>query len=130
MNAEIIAIGSEMLTPFRTDTNSLYLTARLNELGIELTRKTIVGDNRVQLTDAIASAWSRANVVITMGGLGPTADDLTRECAAEVLGRTMVRDEGIIEQLVARFRARGMVMPQVNLRQAMVIAGAAILPNS
>jgi len=130
MNAEIIAIGSEMLTPFRSDTNSLFLTARLNELGIELARKTIVGDDRTQLTDAIASALSRAQVVITIGGLGPTADDLTRECAAEVLDRTMLRDDGIAAQLVARFRARGMVMPQVNLRQAMVIAGATILPNS
>ena len=130
MNAEIIAIGSEMLTPFRSDTNSLFLTARLNELGIELARKTIVGDDRAQLTDAIASALSRAEVVITIGGLGPTADDLTRECAADVLDRTMVKDDGIAEQLVARFRSRGMVMPQVNLRQAMVIAGAAVLSNS
>jgi nicotinamide-nucleotide amidase len=130
MDAEIVAIGSELLTPFRSDTNSLYLTARLNEIGIELVRKTIVGDARIQLTDAIASSWSRADIVITMGGLGPTADDLTRECVAEVLGRTMFTDESIAKQLAARFQARGMTMPQVNLRQAMVITGATVLPNS
>ena len=76
MNAEIIAIGSEMLTPFRSDTNSLFLTARLNELGVELVRKTIVGDDPVRLTDAIRSAWERVDIVLLMGGLGPTADDL------------------------------------------------------
>lgn len=130
MNAEIIAIGSEMLTPFRSDTNSLFLTARLNELGVELVRKTIVGDDPVRLADAIRSAFERVDIVLLMGGLGPTADDLTRECVAEVLGRSLSSDAAIAEKLVARFKARGMAMPQVNLKQAMVIAGAQVLPNS
>ncbi len=130
MNAEIIAIGSEMLTPFRTDTNSLFLTARLNELGVNVVRKTVVGDDQPRLTEAIAQAWERSGIVMTIGGLGPTADDLTRECAAAVLGRALKSDAAIAEWLVARFRSRGMVMPQINLRQAMVIEGATILPNT
>lgn len=129
MNAEIIAIGSELLTPFRSDTNSLFLTARLNELGVEVILKTIVGDDRARLTEAVALAWKRSGLVITIGGLGPTEDDLTRECVAAVLGRALIRDDGIAEMITTRFRARGMTMPAINLRQAMVIAGAAILPN-
>ena len=85
MNAEIIAIGSELLTPFRQDTNSLYLTEKLNQLGVEVILKTIVGDSRERLTGAASLAVSRAEVVIFMGGLGPTEDDLTREAVADAL---------------------------------------------
>ena len=86
MNAEIIAIGSELLTPFRQDTNSLYLTEQLNDLGVEVIFKTIVGDSRQHLVQAASLALSRADIILFMGGLGPTEDDLTREAVAEALG--------------------------------------------
>jgi len=86
VNAEIIAIGSELLTPFRQDTNSLYLTEKLNEMGVEVIFKTIVGDHRERLTEAAHLALLRADIAIFMGGLGPTEDDLTREAVAEALG--------------------------------------------
>lgn len=130
MNAEIIAIGSELLTPFRQDTNSLYLTARLNELGVEVSFKTLVGDRRSDLTCAAKVALSRADIVIFMGGLGPTEDDLTRECVAEALGRRMARDPEIVEALRARFAARGWKMAENNAQQADVIEGAEVLPNA
>ncbi|MBV9434415.1 MAG: damage-inducible protein CinA, partial [Acidobacteria bacterium] len=82
MHAEIIAIGSELLTPYRQDTNSLFLTERLNELGVEVHFKTVVGDSRADLVTVARTAVARAEIVIFMGGLGPTEDDLTRECVA------------------------------------------------
>ena len=129
MNAEIIAIGSELLTPYRQDTNSLYLTDKLNQLGVEVSFKTIVGDRRTDLVSAARTALSRADIVIFMGGLGPTEDDLTRECVAEVLGRKLVRDETIVEWLRARFAERGWKMAENNARQGDVIEGAEMLPN-
>ncbi len=96
MNAEIIAIGSELLTPFRQDTNSLYLTEKLNQLGVDVIFKTIVGDNREHLTGAASLALSRAEIVIFMGGLGPTEDDLTREAVADALGLELRRDPEIV----------------------------------
>ena len=130
MNAEIIAIGSELLTPHRTDTNSLFLTEQLNGIGVDVVYKTIVGDDRSRLTETIALAWNRSPIVITIGGLGPTEDDLTRECAAQALGKSLRQDPSLAESIEARFRARGMRMPEINLRQAMHIDGAAILDNS
>ncbi len=130
MNAEIIAIGSELLTPFRQDTNSLYLTAKLNELGVEVSFKTVVGDRRSDLTCAAKVALSRTDIVIFIGGLGPTEDDLTRECVAEALGRRLVRDPEIVEALRARFAARGWKMAENNAQQADVIEGAEVLPNA
>lgn len=130
MNAEIIAIGSELLTPFRQDTNSLYLTAKLNELGVEVSFKTLVGDRRSDLTCAAKVALSRADIVIFMGGLGPTEDDLTRECVAEALGRRLARDPEIVEVLRARFAARGWKMAENNAQQADVIEGAEVLSNA
>lgn len=130
MNAEIIAIGSELLTPFRQDTNSLYLTKKLNELGVEVSFKTVVGDRRADLTSAIRIALSRADIVILMGGLGPTEDDLTRECAAEALGRRLCRSQQIVEELRARFAARGWKMSENNERQGDVIEGAEVMPNA
>jgi len=130
VNAEIIAIGSELLTPFRQDTNSLYLTAKLNELGVEVSFKTLVGDRCSDLTGAARVALARADIVIFMGGLGPTEDDLTRQCVAEALGRRLARDPEILEALRARFAARGWKMAENNAQQADVIEGAEVLPNA
>lgn len=129
MNAEIIAIGSELLTPYRQDTNSLFLTAQLNKLGVEVSFKTIVGDRHADLVRVARLALSRADVVIFMGGLGPTEDDLTRECVAEVLGRPLNRHARIVEDLRARFASRGWKMAENNERQGDVIAGADVLDN-
>ncbi|HET9840105.1 MAG TPA: competence/damage-inducible protein A [Candidatus Angelobacter sp.] len=129
MNAEIIAIGSELLTPYRQDTNSLFLTGKLNDLGVEVTFKTIVGDRRSDLVSAARIALARADVVIFMGGLGPTEDDLTRECVAETLGRPLRRHARLVEDLRARFAARGWKMPENNERQGDVIEGADVLEN-
>jgi nicotinamide-nucleotide amidase len=129
VNAEIIAIGSELLTPHRQDTNSLFLTAKLNQLGVEVRFKTIVGDRRADLVGAARTALARADVVIFMGGLGPTEDDLTRECVAETLGRPLVRHARIVEDLRARFAARGWKMAENNERQGDVITGAEVLDN-
>lgn len=129
MNAEIIAVGSELLTPFRQDTNSLYLTEKLNQLGVNVIFKTIVGDSRKHLTQAASLALGRAEVVILMGGLGPTEDDLTREAVAEALGLELRRDPEILACLEQRFASRNMKMSPNNAKQADVIAGATVLPN-
>jgi nicotinamide-nucleotide amidase len=129
MIAEIIAAGSEMLTPFRQDTNSLYLTAALNDLGVQVAFKTIVGDNLAHLTGAARIAISRADVILFSGGLGPTEDDLTREAAAAALGIPLERDLAILTQLYRRFAARQMVMPPNNAKQADVLTGATVLEN-
>ena len=130
MNAEIIAIGSELLTPFRQDTNSLYLTEKLNEMGVEVIFKTIVGDHRERLTEAAHLALLRADIAIFMGGLGPTEDDLTREAVAEALGVELHRDPSIITGIERRFAARGWKMSPNNAKQADVIEGAVVLPNA
>jgi nicotinamide-nucleotide amidase len=129
MIAEIIAAGSEMLTPFRQDTNSLYLTAALNDLGVQVAFKTIVGDNLTHLTGAAAVAISRADIVIFSGGLGPTEDDLTREAAAAALGIELHPDPAILTELYKRFAARKMVMPPNNAKQADLLDGATLLEN-
>lgn len=129
MKAEIIAVGSELLTPFRLDTNSLYLTEQLERLGIPVIQKTIVGDNRERVKAAFAAALERAELVIGIGGLGPTEDDRTREAVAELLGRKLVRNGEVVARMEERFRARGRKMAAVNLRQAMVPEGAEWLPN-
>ena len=129
MNAEIIAIGSELLTPFRTDTNSLFLTERLNKIGVQVAFKTIVGDRQQDLVNQVRIALGRADIVITMGGLGPTVDDLTREAVAEALGFRLKRDQAIVAALYVRFAARRLTMTENNSRQADVIDGATILEN-
>jgi nicotinamide-nucleotide amidase len=129
MKAEIIAVGSELLTPDRLDTNSLFLTEALNKLGIEVLRKTIVGDNREELSDAFAGALKRVELVISCGGLGPTADDLTRETVADLLGRKLQRDDRILHAIETRFRSLRREMPEINVRQAMVPEGAEALDN-
>src|SRR5579875_3481117 len=102
MIAEIIAVGSEMLTPHRQDTNSLFLTEKLNELGITVAFKTIVGDRRKDLVSAFRTALSRVDIVVLMGGLGPTEDDLTREAVAETLGVKLKRDGSQVAALATR----------------------------
>jgi nicotinamide-nucleotide amidase len=129
VNAEIIAIGSELLTPYRQDTNSLFLTERLNELGVEVHFKTVVGDSRGDLVAVARTAIARSDVVIFMGGLGPTEDDLTRECVAEALGIEIHRDPEVITALYKRFAERRLVMPENNSRQADVLDGAVLLKN-
>jgi competence/damage-inducible protein CinA-like protein len=130
VKAEIIAIGSELLTPFRQDTNSLYLTEKLNLLGVEVIFKTVVGDSREHVTDAACQALTRADIVIFMGGLGPTEDDLTREAVADALQLELRRDPEILASLERRFAARKMKMSPNNTKQADVIAGAVVLPNA
>lgn len=129
VNAEIIAIGSELLTPFRQDTNSLFLTERLNQLGVEVVLKTIVGDSRERLVSVAQHALMRSDILIFMGGLGPTEDDLTREAVAEALVVGIHRDEDLLKNLAARFAARGYKMTPNNAQQADVIDGAIVLPN-
>ena len=129
MIAEIIAAGSEMLTPFRQDTNSLYLTAELNDLGVQVAFKTIVGDNLDHLTSAASIAIARADIILFSGGLGPTQDDLTREAAAAALHLQLHPDPAILTALYKRFAARQMAMPPNNAKQADLIDGATLLEN-
>ena len=107
VKAEIIAVGSELLTPDRLDTNSLFLTEELNKLGIEILRKTIVGDDRELMSEAFRDALNRVPLIVSSGGLGPTQDDLTRETVAELLGRKLRRDDRIVDAIRARFRSFG-----------------------
>lgn len=128
--AEIIAIGSELLTPYRTDTNSLWLTEQLNNLGIEVKLKAVIGDELDRLVEYLREALGRADVIIATGGLGPTEDDLTREAVAAVLGRRLLRDPEILERLRRRFEKYGFKMTPNNERQADVIEGAEVLQNN
>jgi nicotinamide-nucleotide amidase len=130
VNAEIIAVGSELLTPHRQDTNSLYLTEKLNDLGVEVRFKCIVGDDAEGLTAAAKLATRRSDVIIFIGGLGPTEDDLTREAVADALGLELHRDAEIILKLEERFAKRGYKMSPNNAKQADVLSGATVLPNS
>jgi nicotinamide-nucleotide amidase len=127
--AEIVAVGSELLVPPRLDTNSVFLTGRLNGLGIEVRAKTIVGDRREDLARVFADALGRSEIVILTGGLGPTDDDLTRDVVAQVLGRPLEEDPSVIEHIRRRFASRGARMPEVNRRQALVPHGAAVIEN-
>ena len=129
LSAEIIAIGSELLTPLRTDTNSLWLTEKLNSIGVEVKLKTIVGDDELRLEEAIRDALKRSEIVITTGGLGPTEDDVTRQVSARAVGRELVYHDEIEADLRERFRRWGRDMPEINKRQAYVIDGADVLPN-
>jgi len=129
MHAEIIAVGSELLTPFRMDTNSLYLTEQINQLGVEVAFKSVVGDDRQRLVAAAQHALFRSDIVIFSGGLGPTEDDLTREAVAEALCVRLRRDEDVQAAIERRFAARGWKMSANNLKQADVPEGATVLPN-
>jgi nicotinamide-nucleotide amidase len=129
LTAEIIAIGSELLTPERTDTNSLWLTEKLNGIGIEVKLKTVVGDDDARLEEAIRDALRRSRVVVTTGGLGPTEDDITRKIAARATGRRLLLDERVLADIREKFARWGRQMPEINSRQAMVIDGAEVLDN-
>lgn len=129
LSAEIIAIGSELLTPTKTDTNSLWLTGKLNEIGIEVKLKTVVGDDRERLEEAVKDALKRSDIVVATGGLGPTEDDITRSVSARAAGRKLVFHQEIVEDLREKFHSLGREMPEINKRQAFIIDGAEILPN-
>jgi nicotinamide-nucleotide amidase len=127
--AAIIAVGSEMLTPSKVDTNSLFITEQLNLLGIQVAFKSVVGDDRGDLEVAVREALARVDLLVCCGGLGPTDDDLTRPVVADVVGRPLVEDESISSRIRARFQGRGLEMPEINRRQAMVPDGARVLAN-
>lgn len=129
MNAEIIAVGSELLTPFRLDTNSLFLTAELNGVGVRVIHKSVVGDSPNEMRSSFAHALSRAELIVSSGGLGPTGDDRTRDTVAELLGRKLRVNDEILRHIQERFRRFGRAMPEINVRQAMIPEGATILPN-
>ena len=129
MNAEIIAIGSELLTPERVDTNSLWLTEQLNALGIAVRLKTIVGDDELRLEEALKDAVRRTELVIATGGLGPTEDDITRKVFARVLGRPLVLDDRILDDIREKFRSIGHKMTPNNERQALVLRDSEVLAN-
>ncbi len=127
--AEIIAAGSELLTPQRVDTNSLVVTEQLNLLGVEVTAKHVIGDDRARLTAAIQTAIKRSHIVIVIGGLGPTEDDVTRDAAAAALGRKLVLSLEQESILISRFRQINRPMAKNNIRQAYLIEDAEALPN-
>jgi nicotinamide-nucleotide amidase len=129
VRAEILAVGSELMDPLRTETNALHITGRLFDAGVEVGVRSVVSDDAALIESAFRSALARADIVIATGGLGPTEDDLTREAAAAALGRPLHRQADILEQLAARFARFGRVMAPVNAKQADVIEGATVLPN-
>jgi nicotinamide-nucleotide amidase len=128
--AEVIAVGSELLGSMRLDTNSLFLSERLGSIGIDLRAKAVVGDRRDDLATLFRLALQRVDLVVLTGGLGPTDDDLTREVVADVLALPLEEDPAIVEHIRQRFARRGLPMPAINRRQALVPRGATVLPNS
>ncbi|MEQ1868901.1 MAG: competence/damage-inducible protein A [Vicinamibacterales bacterium] len=130
MNAWIVAVGSELLTPFKVDTNSLTITERLNAIGCQVRRKFVVGDHAADLADLFRRAIGRTDVLICTGGLGPTEDDITRDALALAFQLPLDEDAAILAAIHARFERRGMVMADINRRQAMVPRGAAVLENA
>jgi nicotinamide-nucleotide amidase len=129
MKACILAVGSEMLTPFRVDTNSLHITERLNTLGYDVRVKAVVADDVDELAEIVRGALAWADLIVMTGGLGPTADDITRDAVARVLDAPIDVDERIVDGIRERFARRGLTMPEINRRQAMVPRGADVLPN-
>jgi len=129
MHACIIAVGSEMLTPFRVDTNSLFLTEHLNAIGIDVRMKVVVGDDVTELTWLLRGALEWADVIVLTGGLGPTEDDVTRDAVARVLNVSMSENEAVVSRIRERFAKRGITMPEINRRQGMVPDGATLLEN-
>ena len=129
MKACILAIGSEMLTPFRVDTNSLFITERLNAIGYDVRLKAVVADDVDELAQVVRAAMVWADVLMVTGGLGPTEDDITRDAVARALGVPLEIDEAIVDRIRDRFTRRGLAMPEINRRQAMVPRGAVVLDN-
>jgi nicotinamide-nucleotide amidase len=129
MRAELLAVGSELLTPLRYDTNALFMTDRLADVGVEVGARVTVADDPALLESAFRTALSRADLVIATGGLGPTEDDLTREAAAAALGLPLVRDLEYLEALKARFAKYQRAMAKTNEKQADLIAGGSFIKN-
>jgi competence/damage-inducible protein CinA-like protein len=130
MKAAILAVGSELLGTDRLDTNSLRLTALLDRYGVELRRKAVLGDAEEEIAAELRSLLARVDLILVTGGLGPTADDVTREAVASALGRTLYLDEEVLATIARRFQSLGWRMPEVNRRQAEVVEGAEVLPNA
>ena len=130
ISAEIIAIGSELLTPGFVDTNSVFLTRQLNENGIPVVMKSIVGDDETYLEHAVRGCLDRSPLLITIGGLGPTEDDVTKKVVARVLQRQLILDDQILDSIRKRFKSRGVDMPANNARQALIPTGSDILENA
>jgi nicotinamide-nucleotide amidase len=129
LKACIIAVGSELLTPFRIDTNSLAITERLNAVGYDIRMKAVLGDDVDELAKILTASWGVVDLIVTTGGLGPTADDITRDAISKALALPLDFHEPIAERLRARFAERGLTMPEINKRQAMVPHGATVLEN-
>jgi len=129
MKAAIVAVGTELLGTDRLDTNSLFLTALLDRFGVRLVRKSIVGDEEEEIAREVRSLVADVDVVILSGGLGPTADDVTREGVALALGRELELQQHLVDEIARRFSSFGVEMPDVNRRQALVVSGAEVLPN-
>jgi nicotinamide-nucleotide amidase len=129
MRACIVAVGSELLTPFRVDTNSLAITERLNAIGFDVRLKAVVGDDVEELAQVFNGALGWADLIVFTGGLGPTEDDVTRDAVARVLQLPMDEDQAVVERIRTRFARRGMTMPEINRRQAMVPRGATLIDN-
>ena len=131
MRIEVVTIGGELLLGFTVDTNAAHLARELGELGIEVVRRTTVGDAPEEIAAAVREALDRTGAVITTGGLGPTADDLTKPAIAAIFGRGMHHDEAIVAALRERWRARGLPgdLPRANEQQGMIPDGARILDN-
>src|SRR5215475_4685654 len=129
MRACIVAVGSEMLTPFRVDTNSLFVTEQLNTIGVDVRVKAVVGDDVEELTQILRAALEWADVIVLTGGLGPTEDDITRDAVAGMLKLSMSENEAVVSRIRERFSRRGLTMPDINRRQGMVPHGATLLDN-
>ena len=129
MHAELLAIGSELLIPGRQETNAATITRYLLERGCKVVARTTIADDAQALTDSLRLAWSRADLVIATGGLGPTEDDLTRECAATALDVTLIREPSYVEWLKERFKRFNRPMPSVNEKQADRLDGGRLLMN-
>lgn len=129
MRAEIISVGTELLLGQIVDTNAAYLSRLLPQFGVELYYRTTVGDNEPRLADALRLALSRSDVVFTIGGLGPTTDDLTKETVAKVVGDEMTMHEESAQRMRSFFAARGIEMPEANLKQALIPVRGRVLPN-
>lgn len=131
MKIEIVTIGDELLLGFTVDTNSAHLARELASIGVEITHRASVGDNASDIAEAVKQALDRTGAVITTGGLGPTADDLTKAAIARLFGKEMYRDEEIVDSMRARWSRlkRTGPFPESNIAQAMIPDGATILPN-
>lgn len=129
MRAAILAIGSELLGTDRLDTNSLTLAAVLERYGVELVGKAVAGDSEEAIADEVRRWVERVEVLLVTGGLGPTADDVTRPAVAAALGRSIAVDEEVLARIAARFAEYGMRMPEVNRKQAEMIEGAVSIAN-